>query len=500
MDSDVLTVPESLVAAIGYIKASNSDGTNDPQVFSDELGDAFGRVVSLSGDGNTLAVGAQFEDSSATGINGNQNDNRANAAGAVYLFGRINGVWQQQAYLKASNAEAEDTFGSAVSLSADGNTVVVGASMEDSASAIIGGTQSNNDSLLSGAAYVFTRNAQSWQQQAYIKANSVSVGDGFGAAVGLSADGNTMVIGAAGEDSSATGINGNQSDNSANNSGAAYVFTRSNNVWQQQAYLKASNTDNADRFGMSVSLSADGNRLAVAANGEDSASRGINGNENNDNASGSGAVYVFSRIGETWQQQSYIKASNADRSDRFGISLSLSADGQSLAVGAPSEDGADVGINGRENDNSLGNSGAVYVFSFVDGSWQQQAYVKASNTAVADAFGGAVSLSGDGTLLVVGAVREASSATGLNGNESDNFAPSAGAAYLFVNSNGTWQQQSFIKASNAEANDEFGFALSISDDGNTLAVGAQLESSATNGINGDQGDNTAVGAGAVYLY
>jgi len=377
---------------------------------------------------------------------------------------------------------------------------VIGAPAESSASAAINGTQSNNASLLAGAAYVFVRNGQTWQQQAYIKPSIINVGDNFGVTVSLNADGNTLAVGATGEDSAATGINGNQTDNSVNSSGAAYVFTRSNQNWQQQAYVKASNTGEQDRFGNAVSLSADGNTLAIAAIREDSAATGINGNQNSNTATGAGAVYVFRRTSEIWQQQSYIKASNTDRLDMFGSSISLSADGQALVVGAPSENSADVGVNGRESDNSLGNSGAAYVFSLVNGNWQQQAYLKASNTAVADAFGTAVTTNATGTVLAVSAINEASSVTGINGNQNDNFAFSAGAVYVFENSNGVWQQQAYVKASNTGDRDEFGAALSISADGNSLAVSAEAEASAADGVNGNQNDNAAFGAGAVYLY
>ena len=95
------------------------------------------------------------------------------------------------------------------------------------------------------------------------------------------------------EDSNATGVNGNQADNSASDSGAVYVFTRSGSSWSQQAYVKASNTEANDNFGISVALSADGNTLAVGAYGEDSNATGINGNQADNSASSSGAVYVY---------------------------------------------------------------------------------------------------------------------------------------------------------------------------------------------------------------
>ena len=99
--------------------------------------------------------------------------------------------------------------------------------------------------------YVFTRSAGVWAQQAYIKGSNTAAGDSFGALVALSADGNMLAVEPRGEDSNATGVNGAQSDNSASNAGAVYVFTRTAGVWAQQAYIKARNP-NIDQFGIAL--------------------------------------------------------------------------------------------------------------------------------------------------------------------------------------------------------------------------------------------------------
>jgi hypothetical protein len=214
-----------------YIKASNP-----------EQNDFFGWAVAVSG--NTMIVGAYQEDSSATGVNGNQNNNSAVDSGAAYVFVRNGTNWTQQAYLKASNTGAGDNFGYSVAIS--GDTVVVGAPFEDSNATGVNGNQNNKSATDAGAAYVFVRNGTTWSQQAYLKASNTGAGDNFGVAVAVSGD--TVVIGAS-DDSSATGVNGNQNSNSATNSGAAYVFVRNGTDWSQQAYLKASNTDANDNFG-----------------------------------------------------------------------------------------------------------------------------------------------------------------------------------------------------------------------------------------------------------
>ncbi|MBN1537194.1 MAG: FG-GAP repeat protein, partial [Anaerolineales bacterium] len=141
-------------------------------------------------------------------------------------------------------------------------------------------------------------------------------------------------------------------------------------------------------------------------------------------------------------------------------------------------------------------SGAAYVFVRSNGDWSQQAYLKASNTGANDTFGESVAISGD--TVVVGARNEDSSATGVDGDQTDNSASNAGAAYVFVRSNGDWSQQAYLKASNTEADDRFGERVSIS--GDTVVVGAYFEDSSATGVNGDQTDSSASNAGAVYLF
>jgi hypothetical protein len=248
--------------------------------------------LALAGDGNTLVVGADGEDSGATGIGGDQTDNSAVNSGAVYVFTRIGGVWSQQAYVKASNTEEEDRFGTSLAIAGDGNTLAVGAYAEDSSAIGIDGDQTDNSGFGSGAVYVFNRISDAWSQEAYVKASNTGDGDGFGSSLTMAGDGNTLAVGAMFEDSGATGIGGDQTDNSVNNSGAAYVYTHSGGVWFQQAYVKASNTG-SDNFGMSLTLNLEGNILAIAAWLEDSAATGIDGDQTDNSASYSGAAYLY---------------------------------------------------------------------------------------------------------------------------------------------------------------------------------------------------------------
>jgi hypothetical protein len=488
-DSAPVSMAENLVPAMGYFKASNPGAS-----------DYFGHAVALSADGTTLAVGAYGEDSNATGINGDQTNDSASGSGAVYVFTRSGGTWSQQAYVKASNTDAGDYFGGTVALSSDGNMLAVGAIGEDSNATGINGDQTNNSASGSGAVYVFTRSGATWSQQAYVKASNAEAGDNFGGALALSANGTVLAVGAKNESSNATGINGDQTDNSASASGAVYILSRAGTTWSQRAYVKGSNTEAVDYFGWAVALSSDGYTLAVGARNESSNASGIGGDQTNDSISGSGAVYVFSRSGTAWSQQAYVKASNPGAGDFFGDAVALSSDGNTLAVGAEWESSNATGINGDQTDNSASGFGAVYVFTRSGTAWSQQAYVKASNSGAGDEFGISLALSSDGNTLAVGALMESSNDTGINVDQVDNSATGSGAVYVFTRSGTAWSQQAYVKASNTGGFDLFSSGLALSSDGNTLVVGAEWESSNATGINGDQSNNSLGNVGTVYLY
>ncbi len=385
----------------------------------------------------------------------------------------------QQSYLKASNSEPGDYFGFSVAVS--GDTVVVGASRENSNATGVDGNQTDNSAGDSGAAYIFVRDGGGiWSQQAYLKASNTGTNDEFGSSVAVSGD--TVVVGAWLEFSNATGVNGNQADNGATRSGAAYVFVRDGvGAWSQQAYLKASNTDADDRFGISVGASGD--TVVVGASGEASNAIGVNGNQGDNNVSFAGAAYVFVRDGDgAWSQQAYLKASDTHEFVSFGYSVSVS--GNTVVVGNDAYANA-------------GAPGAAYVFVRDGGVWGQQAYLKASDTGASDAFGFSVAVSGD--TVVVGAFGEDSNATGVNGNQANNSAAESGAAYIYVRDGvGAWTQQAYLKASNPDAGDYFGYSVGVSDE--TVVVGARLEDSDATGVDGNQSYNSAVQSGAAYVF
>jgi hypothetical protein len=386
-----------------YIKASTPG-----------IDDFFGSSVALSGD--TLVVGAPGEDNALSGVNPAQGNDGALNSGAAYVFARVNGTWVQQAYIKASNPEANDAFGASIAIS--GDTLVIGAPGEDSMASGINGDQTNNTDKESGAVYVFTRANGVWSQQAYVKASTPEAADVFGSSVAL--HGNTLAVGALAEDSNSAE---NPFNNSATDSGAVYVYARSQNSWMLQAYLKASNPEAGDRFGFSLSLDRD--TLAVSAIYEDSNATGVNGNQGNNDLTSSGAVYIFTRQSNAWNQQAYIKATNPGIEDQFGYSVSVAGD--TLVVGADGEDSAAWGINPMPGpaDNSAGQSGAAYLFMRDSGVWTTHAYLKASNADQFDSFGAAVAIAGD--TLAIGAYEEASA----DGTQENNGAVGTGAVYIF---------------------------------------------------------------------
>jgi len=442
----------------------------------------------MTADGDTLVVAAQDESSCGTGVNGSQENYGCDYAGAVYVFVRQDQTWVQQAYLKASNSEESDQFGTAVAIS--GDTLVVGAIGEDGGAFGVDGAQADNSQASSGAAYVFVRQDGVWSQQAYLKASNTGKDDKFGSTVAIFGD--TIVVGAPGEDSAAAGVDGNQADNTRAAAGAAYVFQRNGTTWSQSAYLKASNPGGGDVFGSAVAVGA--STLVVGAPAEDSNATGVGGSQASNSCSNSGAAYVFVRSGATWNQEAYLKSSNVSSYASFGAAVAASGD--TIAIAASEESEGGTGINQPLPDIGVLGSGATFVFVRDGATWQQQAYIKAANAGEKDYFGSALALVGD--VLVVGANGEASAAVGVGGDQGDDNAPDAGAAYVFVRKGVVWTQQSYVKAANADSDDAFGSAAAIA--GHWAIVGAPWEASQATGVDGDATDNGWAGNGAAYVF
>jgi hypothetical protein len=338
------------------------------------------------------------------------------------VFVDIDGAWREEAFLDVPGLESSWNYEVAI----DGDTVVFGAPGYGAHEASAAGSERECGT---GRAYVFARKAGAWSREAHLTASNARSGDRFGTSVGVSGD--TIVVGASGEDS---GLSGEQKDpaidEAAPNSGAVYLFVRKGDTWQQRAVLKApaphaaptepACADDGRGFGFRVAIAHD--TLVVSDPGELDASNTMEH---------SGAAYVFVRRGDSWKLQDRLIASNPGKTDRFGFSVAVSGD--DIVVGAVGEGSAGTGINdARQDDDSAKWAGAAYWFVRRDGKWRQQAYLKASNTGAGDYFGASVGVSGGS--IAVGASDEDSAASGVNaehpGPEDDSLNES-GAVYVY---------------------------------------------------------------------
>jgi hypothetical protein len=240
--------------------------------------------------------------------------------------------------------------------------------------------------------------------------------------------------------------------------------------------------------------------------GEASKATGVGGDPADTSMPNAGAVFVYTRSGTTWSQEAYLKPSNTRAGEDFGSGLAISSDGSTLVAGALGDGSKAIGVNdlADQNDDSMNASGAAFVFTRSGTTWTQQAYLKPSNTRKITGegigFGWEASISTNGNSLLIGAMYEPSDATGVNGDQTNTTNPGAGAVYAFSRSGTTWTQAAYVKPSNTRANMSFGSTVRISGDGTTVAVGASNEGCSVSGINGNQNNGLATGAGAVYVF
>lgn len=267
---------------------------------SGEVGDSFGIATAL--EGNTLIVAAQNHNGSAF------------RSGILYVFEKVANTWVEDARILPSDTAAGDRFG--INVAMEGDTIVVGAPKVGFFGVPIG----------AGSAYVFTRSATGWSEEAILTAGVVGVvNNRFGFRVAIA--GNTVVVGAP-----ESGINGPKED-----AGSVYVFTRAGNDWSQQARLTASDGAIGDRFGTGLAVSD--NTVVVGATAHNSAE---------------GAAYVFERSGTVWSEVDKLVASDAIQGTSLGEAVAIS--GNDILVGASNIDSS-VPLP-----NPLTGPGAVYVF------------------------------------------------------------------------------------------------------------------------------------------
>jgi hypothetical protein len=406
----------------------------------------FGRSVTLSADGDTALIGGTRDNGSL---------------GAAWVFTRSGSTWAQQGEKLTGTGEAgQGEFGRSVTLSADGDT------------ALIGGWGDNGNA---GAAWAFTRSDSTWTQQGEKLTGAGGVGgEGeFGTSVALSADGNTALVGGPRDDADV---------------GAAWVFVRSGSTWAQQGpKLTGGGETGKGRFGVSVALSADGNTALVGGPRDDA---------------DVGAAWAFTRSSSTWSPQGgKLVGSGETGAGEFGSSIALSADGNTALVGVPEDDAATGGtwvltrsggvwnqqgskLTGGEEENSEfgvlvalsadgntalvggwnddGRKGAAWVFTRTGGVWSQQGpKLVGAGVSPGDGFGTSVALSSDGNTALIGAP----------GNDFRN-----GAAWVFTRSGSTWTQQGpKLTGAGATGSPWFGYTVALSGDGNTALIGGWLD-------------------------
>lgn len=329
----------------GYVRIYEWNGSAWIQKGTDLIGesanDEFGTSIDLNADGNILCVGAPF------------NDGNGNSSGHVRIFEWNGTAWTQ----KGGDIDGEasgDFFGDAVAVSADGNIIAAGA------------PGNNGNGVNSGHVRVFQWNGNAWIQKG-IDIDGEAEDDLSGDAVSISADGNTVAIGAP------------HNDGSNSLSGHVRVYQWNGTGWVQKGNdIDGVGNFTSDRSGKSVSLSADGNTVAIGAPGYD----GVNGYD-------SGHVRVFQWNGTSWT----LKGGSIDGeaiNDGSGISVSMSSDGNTVAIGA------------HYNDGNGSNAGHVRVYEWNGSNWVQKGS-DLDGEAEGDWLGWSVSLNADGNILAAGA-------------------------------------------------------------------------------------------------
>ena len=351
-------------------------------------GSSQGLSVAISSDGNTAVVGGGYDN---------------NYFGATWVFTRSGGVWTQQGQkLVGTGSIGFPWQGSSVAVSGDGNTIVVGGPI---------------DNATNGAVWIFTRSGNVWTQQGSKLVGTGAVGAaGQGWSVGISSDGNTVIV-------------GGYKDN--NNAGAAWIFSRSGSVWTQQG-TKLVGTGAIGTIiyqGYSVSISSDGNTALVGGYGDNTSA---------------GAVWVFTRSGGVWTQQgTKLIGTGAVGNSWQGVSVSISSDGNTIAEGGNYDNGY---------------KGATWIFTRSGGVWTQQGSKLYGTGAAGNPFeGGAVALNSNGNALIVGGTYDSLG---------------TGAVWIFTRGGGVWTQSGTkLVGTGAVGGAYQGYSVAISSNGSTAIEG-----------------------------
>lgn len=348
-----------------------------------------------------------------------QDDSLGKNAGACYIFTRTGVTWTKQAKIVAYDSEPASYFGAGVAISQTGDICVVGA---------------RGDETVAGTVYEFKRTGDLWVQQTKITASDTHPYNYFGACLSLSADASTMVVGA---------------KYASSKQGHAYIFNRVGPIWTEIAKLSAPEPLVEEYYGSSVCISADGAIILVGSPYAD------------ESFQDTGSVYTYHRSGLNWIHMAVIRPEERLPGSLFGSAVSLSANGATAIIGA----------NGYPIAGDT--MGAAYVFTRKTTEWVQHTLLTSSDIAEYDYFGNSVSISPNGTEILVGAY---------------NKALGTGAGYVFVKVNDLWVQQSKLVANDGMPGDWFGFDVSLSMYGTTAILGAY------------RNDKVADDSGAAYVF
>ncbi|MCP4130854.1 MAG: hypothetical protein GY754_07715 [bacterium] len=357
---------------------------SDPQSYS-----SYGDSASISSDGSVVVIGAPYGDS------------RIKDSGCAYVFRKSGDTWNETK-LAASDADDDDRFGGSVAISSNGNVIIVGANSD------------RDIGVQAGSAYIYKWDGSSWQETKIVPSDSAKYIH-FGSSVAISSDGDVAVV-------SAPCYN-----NSDSPTGSVYIFKDNGNSWEETK-LKASDDNEYNGFGDSLSISSDGNTIVVGAHRDDE----------NDKIE-SGSMYIYKWSGSSWEETKIFTDDSIDYY-HFGASVSISSDGNSIIVGAPGTYRSYIKTN---------ISGFAYVYKWDGSSWNSTK-LSPSNGAVDDHFGASVAISSDGEKAVVSSPRS-------NSKHS--------LVYVYEWDGATWGESKF---------GPIGRSLSMTPDGNNLITGFYL--------------------------
>ncbi|WEL16429.1 Beta-propeller repeat containing protein [Halorhabdus sp. SVX81] len=384
--------------------------------------DFFGFSLDIANDGQTLLVGS-YRDSNPNG----------EMAGGAYVFRRNKESWYRETKLTANDGDEHDRFGYSVSLSSDGETAIVGTIADEDPN----GTEA-------GAAYIYEKESREWHQRNKLSAPDGEAFDQFSRSLLLNPNGDTAYVGSPFRE-----------DSNGNTAGAIYEYSRESEGWKLVSRLVPENKHSIGSFGYAMDVSNGGERLF--ASGKIVPDTG--------GKTDTAAVNVFEKSGGEWVRQATLTASDRDRNDFFGETVTVSEDGQTVLVGASND----------ENPNGE-HGGSVYLFENQDGEWHQAQKLTPADTGQRERFGLSLAMTSDPEAILIGAPGESSD----TGEQS--------RICVFKRDEGHWQQDRVISAPENDPTDHFGTRVTVSEETGIAAVSAP------------EADGNKESTGAVYVF